>query len=65
MLYLLSKRNPRALLYDTAYYPIIDDLSAKGFIDSTENLKDFKAYIYKGAQDRIIFTCESECGTWH
>lgn len=56
MVYLLSKAIPNVnvVLDLTLYYPLIDDLSANGGIDSTENLKGFKAYVFLGMRDRVI-----------
>jgi len=34
--------------------PLIDDWAERGWIDSTDNLKGFKAFLYLGLKDGII-----------
>jgi len=55
LLYLLSKWNTQALAFNSELYPVIDEWSAKGWIDSTDNLRGFKAYVYQGTRDRLIY----------
>jgi hypothetical protein len=51
---LLSKHVPDAMFELRGYYPLIDGWSARGDIDSTDNLRGFKAYVYMGMRDVII-----------